>query len=278
MSDLFKNVLLWVVIALILMTVFNNLGSQRQAANTIMYSDFLESVDRGSVTRVRFDDEQITGIRDGAAFTTNSPESDNSALIGDLSKAGVQFESAPPENPNMLISVLLSWFPMILIIGLWFFLMRQMQGGGSGRGAMSFGKSKARLLSEDQVKVTFADVAGVEEAKEEVSELVEFLRDPGKFQKLGGKIPRGVLMVGSPGTGKTLLAKAIAGEARCRFSPFRDPTLSKCLWVSVRLVCVTCSNRPKNTHRASFLSMKLMRLVAIVVLVWAAGTTNVSRR
>jgi len=137
LSDLFKNVLLWVVIALILITVFNNLGGQRTPANTIMYSDFLESVERGAVTEVRFDDEEITGIRDGAAFTTISPESDNSALIGELSKAGVRFDSVPPENPNMLFNVLLSWFPMILIIGLWFFLMRQMQGGGSGRGAMS---------------------------------------------------------------------------------------------------------------------------------------------
>lgn len=200
------------------MTVFNNLGGQRPTTDTIAYSDFLQSVGSGQVDQVRFDGVEITGSRDGGKpFTTFSPETDNSSLIGELNRAGVQFERVPPENPSMLLSILISWFPFILLIGLWIFFMRQMQGGGGGRGAMSFGKSKARLLNEDQVKVTFADVAGVEEAKQEVSELVEFLRDPGKFQKLGGKIPRGVLMVGSPGTGKTLLAKAIAGEAKVPF-------------------------------------------------------------
>lgn len=218
LSDLLKNVLLWVVIAVILMTVFNNLGGQRTTTNTIAYSDFLQSVTSGQVDNVRFDGVQITGQRNGGKpFTTFNPETDNSALIGDLTKAGVNFDAAPPENPSLLLGILMSWFPFIILIALWVFFMRQMQGGGGGRGAMSFGKSKARLLNEDQVKVTFADVAGVEEAKNEVSELVEFLRDPGKFQKLGGKIPRGVLMVGSPGTGKTLLAKAIAGEAKVPF-------------------------------------------------------------
>ncbi|MEE9319049.1 MAG: ATP-dependent zinc metalloprotease FtsH [Granulosicoccus sp.] len=218
MSDLFKNVLLWVVIAVILMTVFNNLGGQRTATDTIAYSDFLQSVKSGQVERLKFDGVEITGTAAGGQpFTTYSPETDNSSLIGELDRAGINFERVPPENPSLLFSILISWFPFILLIGLWVFFMRQMQGGGGGRGAMSFGKSKAKLLSEDQVKVTFDDVAGVEEAKEEVSELVEFLRDPGKFQKLGGKIPRGVLLVGSPGTGKTLLARAIAGEAKVPF-------------------------------------------------------------
>jgi cell division protease FtsH len=217
-NDVVKNLVLWIVIAVVLLSVFHSFGDRTSSAQTLIYSDFLTQVEQGQVREVTIEGQNITGkMISGASFTTFSPESSNSALIGDLQEANVAILGKPPEPPSLLGHMFISWFPFIVLIGLWIFFMRQMQGGGGGRGAMSFGKSKARLLGEDQININFNDVAGVDEAKEEVVELVEFLRDPSKFQKLGGKIPRGVLMVGSPGTGKTLLAKAIAGEAKVPF-------------------------------------------------------------
>jgi cell division protease FtsH len=200
------------------MSVFNNFGPRQSRSQQVEYSRFYSDVKAGRVKKVVVEGRTLQGeLQSGERFTTYTPETDNRALIGDLLDHGVAIEGRPPEQQSLLMQIFISWFPMLLLIGVWIFFMRQMQGGGGGRGALSFGKSRARLLGEDQVKVTFADVAGVDEAKEEVSELVDFLKDPAKFQKLGGKIPRGVLMVGSPGTGKTLLARAIAGEARVPF-------------------------------------------------------------
>ena len=213
-----KNLILWVVIALVLMSVFNNFGPRRTGSEQIDYSRFIADVKQGRVQKVVIEGRNIQGVlHNGERFSTYTPETDNKALVGDLLENGVVIDARPPEQQSLLMQIFISWFPMLLLIGVWIFFMRQMQGGAGGRGALSFGKSRARLLGEDQVKVTFSDVAGVDEAKEEVSELVDFLRDPAKFQKLGGKIPRGVLMVGSPGTGKTLLARAIAGEAKVPF-------------------------------------------------------------
>lgn len=173
----------------------------------------------------------------------------------------------PPEEPSLLASIFISWFPMLLLIGVWIFFMRQMQGGG-GKGAMSFGKSKARMLTEDQIKTTFADVAGCDEAKEEVSELVEYLREPSRFQKLGGKIPKGVLMVGPPGTGKTLLAKAIAGEAKVPFFTISGSDFVE-MFVGVGAsACATCSNKRRKPRRASSSSMKSTPSVASVAPAW----------
>ncbi|RLA37216.1 MAG: ATP-dependent zinc metalloprotease FtsH [Gammaproteobacteria bacterium] len=211
-----RNMLLWVIIAVVLMTVFNNFGNRPASAKRLAYSEFVSQVNDGQVSRVVIEGRTVQGVlHNGEKFTTFTPDDDG--LIGDLLRNGVEIDARAPEQQSLLMQIFISWFPMLLLIGVWIFFMRQMQGGAGGRGAMSFGKSRARMLSEDQVKVTFGDVAGVDEAKEEVAELVEFLRDPSKFQRLGGKIPQGVLMVGSPGTGKTLLARAIAGEARVPF-------------------------------------------------------------
>ncbi len=218
MNDMAKNLILWVIIAVVLMSVFSNFQERAVTPNKITYSEFLTEVERGNIRDVTIQGQEITGTTaGGSSFSTLSPETDNRALIGSLLDNNVIIDAKEQEGRSMLLQILISWTPFLLLIAVWIYFMRQMQGGGGGRGAMSFGKSRAKMMTEEQVKVTFADVAGVEEAKEEVSELVDFLRDPSKFQRLGGKIPRGVLMVGSPGTGKTLLAKAIAGEARVPF-------------------------------------------------------------
>ena len=216
MNETARTLVLMIVITLVLMLVFRNLATPM--ISEVSYSNFLSEVKNGNIKSVTIEGNTINGRRiDDTRFSTYSPETNNDALIGTLLENNVEIIGAEPDRNSLWAHALISWFPILLLLGIWIYFMRQMQGGGSGRGALSFGKSRARLLGEDQVKITFNDVAGIEEAKEEVVELVEFLRDPAKFQKLGGKIPSGVLMVGPPGTGKTLLAKAIAGEAKVPF-------------------------------------------------------------
>ncbi len=215
MNNLSKNIAIWLIIAVVLMTVFNQFGAQRTAQSQMPYSQFIEEVRSQQITKVTIEGNVLKGERsDGQRFTSYAPS--DPWMVSDLLKNGVQIDAKPEEQPSFLMSLFISWFPMLLLIGVWIFFMRQMQGGGRG-GAFSFGKSRARLLDENSNPVTFADVAGCDEAKEDVAELVDFLKDPSKFQKLGGRIPRGVLMVGPPGTGKTLLARSIAGEAKVPF-------------------------------------------------------------
>jgi cell division protease FtsH len=217
MNNIAKNIGIWLLVAVILTMVFMQVGGRASSAGQLDYSSFLEEARGGKIAEVRFEGMRtlrVTG-KDGKQYITYTPTSDI-YMVSDLLKSGVVIKGKPEEEPSLLMNIFVSWFPMLLLIGVWIFFMRQMQGGGRG-GAFSFGKSRARMLDESTNPITFADVAGCDEAKEEVSELVDFLKDPTKFQKLGGRIPRGVLMVGSPGTGKTLLARAIAGEAKVPF-------------------------------------------------------------
>ncbi len=221
MNDMVKNLLLWVVIAIVLLTVFQSFNPRTAPSSELSFSEFTQQVGNGGVASVTFTAElpskATAKMKDGTTRTTIVPIDGNRQLLETLDKANVEVRQTPVDNVMPLWKILLDWVPILIFIGLLIYFMRQMQAGAGGRGAMSFGRSRAKLQGEDQIKITFADVAGCDEAKEEVSELVEFLRDPSKFTKLGGKIPRGVLMVGSPGTGKTLLAKAIAGEAKVPF-------------------------------------------------------------
>ncbi|MCD6046387.1 MAG: ftsH [Gammaproteobacteria bacterium] len=216
MNDTFKNLIIWTIAVIVLFSIFNNFNMKDSNEQKISYSDFIQSVQKGDITSVKITDMNVSGTqKDGKAFTTYMPMPDP-YLVPALVKKNVDVTGVPPQQESLFIRFLLSWGPVLLIVGVMIYSIRAMQGGGKG-GAFGFGRSRAKLLSENQIKVTFADVAGCDEAKHEVAELVEFLKDPQKFQNLGGRIPRGVLLVGSPGTGKTLLAKAVAGEAKVPF-------------------------------------------------------------
>ncbi len=273
-----RNFALWVIIVLLLLalfTLFQNPG-QRSSSSDISFSQLLTEVDQGHVRDVVIQGPEIHGtFNNGTSFQTYAPS--DPSLVKRLYDAKVQITAkAPGDNVPWFVSLLVSWLPFIALIGVWIFLSRQMQGG-AGK-AMGFGKSRAKMLTEAHGRVTFEDVAGVDEAKQDLQEIVEFLRDPGKFQRLGGRIPRGVLLVGPPGTGKTLIARAVAGEATCRSSPSPVLTSSKCSSASARAVSATCSSRPRKTRLASSSSTKSTRSAVIAAPASAAAMTSASRR
>ena len=265
MNNSFSKVAVWMVIALVLFTVFKQFDGRAQTQDGVTYTQFMDDAKAGRIRKVDVQggpggDVLYVTPDAGRAYTLTSPG--DLWMVSDLLKYGVQVSGKPREEQSLLMSIFVSWFPMLLLIGVWVFFMRQMQGGGRG-GAFSFGKSRARMLDENTNQITFVDVAGCDEAKEDVQELVDFLRDPSKFQKLGGRIPRGVLMVGSPGTGKTLLAKAIAGEAKVPFFSISGSDFVE-MFVGARPACATCSRTPRSTRPASSSSTKSTRSAASV--------------
>lgn len=271
------RIAIWVLIAFVLFTVFRQFDGERAvpAAEQTSYTQFMADAKAGRISRVDVQGRKLTVTpTDGPAYSITSPG--DLWMVDDLRKNGVQVYGKAEEEPSFLQTLFVSWFPMLLLIGVWIFFMRQMQGGKGG--AFSFGKSKARMLDDTANKVRFNDVAGCDEAKQDVQEVVDFLKDPSKYQRLGGHIPRGILLVGPPGTGKTLLAKAIAGEAGVPFSRFQALTSWKCLWVWVPRECATCLKTPRKTRPASSSSTKSMPWAVSVAQAWAAATTNASRR
>ena len=278
MNDMTKNIVLWLVIAGVLYVVASSINTQ-PTQQMLNYSAFIDNVENGNVDQVTIGDTRISGqMNDGTRFETVKPPAMDTNLIPTLIQNEVEVTGKEPERQGFLTQLFLSVLPILLILAIFIFFMRQMQGGGKGGGGpMTFGKSKARLMGEDQIKTTFADVAGVEEAKDEVQELVEFLRDPAKFQRLGGKIPRGVLMVGSPGTGKPCSPRPSPAKPRCRSSAFPAPISWKCSSAWARPGSVTCSIRPRSTPPASSLSTRSTPSAAAVAPAWAAVMTSASR-